>query len=104
MENETKQTTVAFSHDFVAASDCALYLRDNFHHLSHSRFTVEPMKCYKGPGKSGEYSMWRLVILDDLDRIKNELDVGYTNEVVSVAEAFIAGRGGMPIAAKGAVF
>jgi len=97
----SKQTTIAHSHDFVAASDCALYLRDNFHHLSHATFRVSSEELYQGTRR---YYRWKLVFLGDLDRVKNLLDLDYANGVVGAAHAFIAGRGGIPMPSGGVVF
>ena len=90
-----KRSIIAHSHDYAAASDCALYLRDRFHHLLHARFTIE-----LEPDNAG---MWKLIYLGDLDRVKNMLDLDYTNQVVEVAKAFITGRGGLALPTRGVI-
>ena len=92
-----KRSIIAHSHDYAAASDCALYLRAQFHHLQHSSFAVEPDSC-------DGFNMWKLIYLGDLDRIKNVIDLDYTNQVVAAARAFITGRGGLALPAGGVVF
>ncbi len=91
-----ERTIIATSHDYVAASDCALYLRDQFHHLQHATFAVE--------ADTVGGSMWKLIYIGDLDRVKNVIDLDYTSNVVGVARAFITGRGGLPLPAGGVVF
>lgn len=89
-----KRSIIAHSHDYAAASDCALYLRDRFHHLLHAHFTIE------GGGANG---MWKLIYLGDLNQVKNMQDLDYTNQVVEVAKAFITGRGGLALPTQGVI-
>jgi hypothetical protein len=88
-----KRSIVARSHDYAAASDCALYLRDRFHHLLHARFAIE----------GDRDGMWKLIYLGDLDRVKNMMDLDYTGQVVEVAKAFITGRGGLALPTRGVI-
>ena len=82
------RSVIAHSHSYPAASDCALYIRKEFHLLRYTLFAVEAEQC-------DGFTMWRLLVCCDLDRIKGEIDIDYTNGVVAVARAFITGRGGM---------
>lgn len=90
MPETLKRTIIARSHYYAGASDCIIYLRGKFIKLRNVPFAVEP-----DLGES--FNMWKLIVCCDLDRIKGEIDIDFTNLIVAVARAYITGRGGLPL-------
>ena len=82
------RSIVAHSHDYAAASDCGLYLTREVLELRDVHFEVESDR------RSMPW-MWKLIFVDELDRIKGEIDIEFTNQVCRLARAFITGRGGL---------
>lgn len=91
-----ENSLIEYSDTHTIGVNCALYLRQRFHHLAHATFTVVRSNESKHD--------WCLYYNGNLDRVKNELDTEYSRQVKEVAKAFITGAGGLAMRSGGIVF